>query len=69
MNDTSRDVSPAGTMILIEGEGDYQALIPRLQGRGWRVEVCFYNNVAQSLLTLADGFGSLEDKLHEIRFK
>jgi len=69
MNDLSRDVTPPGTMILIAGDGDYQTLIPRLQSRGWQVEVWFYNNVAQSLLTLANHFGSLEDKLHEIRLK
>jgi hypothetical protein len=41
MNDLSRDVPPA-TMVLIAGDGDYQTLIPRLQQRGWEVEVAFY---------------------------
>jgi len=69
MNDLSRDVSPATTMILLAGDGDYQTLIPRLQQRGWRVEIAFYENVALSIKTLANHFISLEAKLHEFRLK
>lgn len=56
-------------MILLPGDGDYQTLIPRVQARGWEIEVAFYQNVAQSILTLANRFISLKDRLHEIRFK
>lgn len=69
MNDLSKDVTPPETMILLAGDGDYQTLIPRLQARGWDIEVGFYQNVAQSILTLANRFISLEERLHEIRFK
>lgn len=69
MNDVSRDVTPPGTMILLAGDGDYQTLIPRLQQRGWHVEVGFYENVAISIRTVANRFISLEEHLHEIRFK
>ncbi len=69
MNDLSRDIQPPETMILLAGDGDYQTLIPRLQDRGWTVEVGFYQNVAQSILTLANRFIPFEDRLHEIRFK
>jgi uncharacterized LabA/DUF88 family protein len=69
MNDLSRDVNPPETMVLLAGDGDYQTLIPRLQDRGWQVEVGFYRNIAQSILTLANAFIPLEERLHEIRFK
>lgn len=69
MNDVARDVVPPGTMILVAGDGDYQTLIPRLQQRGWKIELAFYQNVALSVRTLADSFLSLEERLHEIRFK
>src|SRR5258708_20334944 len=69
MNEFSRDVKPPGTMIRLAGDGDYQTLIPRLQDRGWEIEIGFYQNVAQSIRTLANRFISLEDRLHEIRFK
>lgn len=69
MNDLARDVAPAETMILIAGDGDYQTLIPRLQQKGWKIEVAFYQNVALSIRNLADDFIPLEDHLHEIRFK
>jgi len=69
MNDLARDVAPAETMILVAGDGDYQTLIPRLQEKRWKVEIAFYQNVALSIRTLADEFISLEDHLHEIRFK
>jgi uncharacterized LabA/DUF88 family protein len=68
MNDLSRDV-PAATMLLLAGDGDYLSLIPRLQQRGWKVEIAFYQNVALSIRTLADCFIPLEDKLHEFRMK
>jgi uncharacterized LabA/DUF88 family protein len=68
MSDLSRDVQPA-TMLLLAGDGDYLTLIPRLQQRGWKVEVAFYQNVALSIRTLADRFIPLEDKLHEFRLK
>jgi uncharacterized LabA/DUF88 family protein len=68
MNDLSRD-APAATMLLLAGDGDYLALIPRLQQRGWKIEVAFYQNVALSIQTLADRFIPLEDKLHEFRMK
>jgi uncharacterized LabA/DUF88 family protein len=68
MNDLSRDVQPA-MMLLMAGDGDYLTLIPRLQQRGWKVEVAFYQNVALSIRTLADRFIPLEDKLHEFRLK
>jgi uncharacterized LabA/DUF88 family protein len=69
MNDLAHDVLTPGTMILVAGDGDYQTLIPRLQKKQWRVEVAFYENVALSIRTLADDFISLEDCLHQIRFK
>lgn len=69
MNDLGREVTPAQTMILVAGDGDYQTLIPRLQQRGWRMEIAFYENVALSIRTLADAFIPLEEHLHEIRFK
>lgn len=69
MSDLSRDIAPAETMLLLAGDGDYQTLIPRLQQRGWVIEVAFYENIALSIRTLADRFIALEDRLHEIRFK
>jgi uncharacterized LabA/DUF88 family protein len=68
MNDLSRDVEPA-TMLLLAGDGDYLTLIPRVQARGWKFEIAFYENAALSIRTLADRFIALESKLHEFRFK
>jgi len=69
MYELSREVTPPATMVLLAGDGDYQTLIPRLQAKGWKVEIAFYENVALSIKTLADRFVSLETRLHEIRFK
>jgi uncharacterized LabA/DUF88 family protein len=69
MYELSRDVTPPSTMVLLAGDGDYQTLIPRLQQKGWKVEIAFYENVALSIKILADRFLSLETRLHEIRLK
>jgi len=69
MSDLMHSLSVPQTIVLLAGDGDFQAVIPRLQARGWRIEVWFYGNVAQAVRTLADHFENLEYHLHAIRLK
>lgn len=69
MNDVSRDVAPAGTMILVAGDADYVPVLKRLIGRGWKVEVYYWSNAAEKLVAEASVFEELDPNVYQVGFR
>jgi uncharacterized LabA/DUF88 family protein len=69
MNDLSRDVQPAGTMLLVAGDGDYVPVVNRVKGRGWKVEVWYWGHAAEKLQLAASSFNCLDTAVYLVGFR
>jgi uncharacterized LabA/DUF88 family protein len=69
MNDLSRDVTPAGTMILVAGDADFVPVLVRVKKRGWTVEVYYWGNAAEKLQDSASFFHNLDLDVYNVGFR
>jgi uncharacterized LabA/DUF88 family protein len=69
MNDLSRDVSPAGTIIIVAGDADYVPVVERVQKRGWFVEAWYWGNAAEKLVKTVNRFENLDDAVYVVGFR
>jgi uncharacterized LabA/DUF88 family protein len=54
--------------VIAAGDADYVPVVTRAQGKGWQVEVWFWNNAAGALKAAANRFCPLDAHLDYLRF-
>jgi len=60
-------VQPPRTILIAAGDADYVPAVARAQSKGWKVEVRFWSNAAETLQAAATRFCALDKYLDYLR--